>query len=265
MIDMRHLKRLGLALMAVFAFGVVVAATAWAEEKEPVGILYLSGEEGPVSFKGTSIPKTELKQLGVKNTVSITAEKVSFEGELGKGEGKHATLGSLAVTYTGVKLGKIACSSETQLGTKDAKEVVLLKKENTDIHTVSLETAEGKLVPGLLVGLLEEEKHDLTLNCGGVKVLVLGATFLEVKGAVATGDVNEIAVLPILGKCDKNDELCKQLLEKWGVKADLKHGEVIETVLCPLGSFIEKLEECAELKSTGPVSGIFSHMVEIDF
>jgi hypothetical protein len=263
---MRSIKLLGLALMAVFAFGVVVAATASAEEKEPAGLLYLSGEEGPVKVNGAVVAAQELKVTGLKNEVALVGTEVSFEGELGKGEGTHSTLGTLTVTFKGVKKGKIACSSENAAGTKDAKEVVLLQAANTDVHTVSLENAAGKLLPGLLVGLLEESKKDLTINCGGVKVLVLGATFLEVKGASATADVTEITVLPLEGaKCDKNDSLCTKELTSWAATATKKVGEKDEKVQCPLAAFVEVEEECATLVSAAAIPVKFSKMVLIDF
>jgi hypothetical protein len=258
---MRHLKLLGLAALT---FGVIITAPASAE---PAGILYLSGETAPVKVEGKVAIKQTLLQLGLKSATSITATELIIAGELGAGIGEatHSTLGPLAFTYAGVKLGKLSCSGENAKGEKDAKEVVLLLASNTDAHTVSLENSAGKLVPGLLVGLLEEAKRDLTVNCGGVKVLILGAIFFEVQGASTIEEVTGLFLLPILGKCAKTDETCMLELGKWGSTATKKIGEKDEKVLCPLAEFIEKEEECTELKSELSILVTLSRMVALDF
>jgi hypothetical protein len=265
---MRHVKLLGLALMAVFAFGVFAAASASATE--PSGLLYLSGEEGPVTIKGTG-GGAELKTTGLLKT-AINSTAIKFEAELGKGEGTHSTLGTTTVTFEGSKLGKIACSSENIKGEKAAKETIVLTKEDTDVHTVSLLNGTT-LVAGLLIGLLElvegEKKLDLTLNCGGVKVLVLGATFLEVQKASQTADVTEVAIASTKLKCDSADTLCKTELEKWDAKA-LAFNETTkkdELVLCAegLGAFVKEAEECSLFTITTPIPATISKMVLIDF
>jgi hypothetical protein len=76
--------------MAIFAFGVVVAATASATE--PAGILFLSGETGPVKVEGSSMTAEPRLTNG---TDTLTCTAFEFKGELGKeaNEAKHATLG----------------------------------------------------------------------------------------------------------------------------------------------------------------------------
>jgi len=176
------------------------------------------------------------------------------------------------VTLEGVKLGKIACSSENIKGEKDPKETILGLPADGDGHAASLLNGT-KLVAGIIVGLLElvegTKKLDLTANCGGVKILALGALVLEVQKASATEDVKEVAITPTELKCDEKDALCKAELEKWGVKA-LAFNESTkkdELVTCPSGGavFIETAEECSALKVTEPGVGTLSKLVLIDF
>src|ERR1700704_197341 len=128
---MRRAKLLGLALIAIVAFGVVIAATASAEEKEPAGLLYLPKEEGPVLIKGEGKEAFVLSDGLLKVLLKCAAMK--FEAEVGKGEGAHSALGTLTIEFKGCALvigeKKLACTSENQLGEKDAKETVLLVKE----------------------------------------------------------------------------------------------------------------------------------------
>jgi len=211
---MKRIRILGLAMLALFAFGAVVAATAAAEEKEPAGLLFLEKEGPPVKFEGkggeaslTTLPGGA-KIVCVANTFTATA---GVKGET------HVTLGTTTITFTGCKFAEtIACSSETEAGVKDAKEVILVE---ADLHFVSLETAAGKLVPGLFVMLLK----DVLLNCGGTKILVLGVAIGEIEKASATADVTEIGLnfvaIPKLLACDKNDKLCKEEKEKFACAA----------------------------------------------
>jgi hypothetical protein len=268
---MRRIKLLGLALMAVFAFGVLAAASALATE--PAGILFLPGEEAPVLIKGTG-GAAKLNTIGLLKT-ELVSKTITFEAEFGKGETSHATLGTVKVNFEGVKLGKIACSSENIKGEKAAKEVVELTKPDTDGHTVSLLNGTT-LVAGLLIGLLElvegkepEKKLDLTINCGGVKVLVLGATFLEVQKASQTADVTEVAIASTPLKCDSADTLCKTELEKWGATGLVLNETTKkdELKVCPegLAAFVKEAEECALFTITTPIPALFSKMVLLDF
>ena len=246
---MRRVKLLGLALMAVFAFGVVIAATASAEEKEPAGLLFLPKEEGPVTLKGEG-GEVKLSSAGLLK-VTITCTKVKTEGTSNAGEKLHITLATLTIDYEGCTLNnKINCSSENIKGEKDPAKTILQISVDTDLHFVSLESG-GKLVKGVIIGLLElvegAKKLDLTLNCGGVKVLILGAVFLEAAGGSATEEVKEVKIKDTPLKCDEKDKLCKEELAKWGATATEKVGEKDEKVLCPLALFVEVEEECGKL------------------
>src|ERR1700704_1320512 len=245
---MRRVKLLRLVLMAIFAFGVVIAATASAEEKEPAGLLFLPKEEGPVTLKAEG-GEVGFSSAGLKK-VELKCTKVKASGESNAGEKLHITLGTLTLDFEGCKLGKLACSSENIKGEKDPKETVLMAAVDTDVHFVSLEK-EKKLVKGLLIGLLElvegAKKLDVTLNCGGAKVLLLGAVFLEAAGGSATEEVKEVKIKDTPLKCDEKDLLCKEELAKWGATATEKVGEKDKKVLCPLAVFIETEEECAKL------------------
>jgi hypothetical protein len=261
---MRHQRLLWLALVTVFGYGGTVVASASAIES---GLLYLPGNMGPVVLKGISGAKQTLKQVGLK-TNTITATEVEFEEQIGVGEGTHSTLGGMKFTYKGVKLEAVACESENAKGEKDAKEVVLLLPQNTDVHTVALENLLGGLFAALLVGLLEEENHDLTLNCAGTKVLVLGALFLAME-ASPTSDIMKTEILPVMRslvlECDKSDKLCTKLIEKWDATATFNNNGKDEKVRCPLAVFIQKEEECAELKSEASIPAEFTKNVLVDF
>jgi hypothetical protein len=266
---MRRIKLLGLALMAVFAFGVLAAASALATE--PAGILYLPGQEGPVIVKGTG-GAASLSTIGLLRPSTISSTSVKFEAELGAKGDTHSTLGTVSVVFEGAKFGKLGCSSENIKGEKAAKETIVLTKEDTDVHTVSLLNG-STLAAGLLIGLLElvegAKKLDLTLNCGGTKILVLGATFFEVQKASASADVTEVAIASTKLKCDSADTLCKAELEKWDATA-LVFNEATkkdELVLCPegLGAFVKEAEECALFVLATPIPATFTKSVLIDF
>jgi hypothetical protein len=266
---MTRIRTLGLTLVSVFALGVVAAASASATE--PAGILYLPGQEGPVLVKGTG-GAASLGTVGLLRPSTISSTSVKFEAQLGAKGDTHSTLGTASVVFEGFKFGKLVCSSENLKGEKAAKETVVLMKEDTDVHMVSL-LSGSTLVAGLLIGLLElvegARKLDLTLNCGGVKVLKLGAIFLEVQKASPTTEVTEVAIASTKLKCDSADTLCKAELEKWDATA-LVFNEATkkdELVLCPegLGAFVKEAEECALFVLATPIPATFTKSVLIDF
>jgi hypothetical protein len=244
---MKHIRMLGLMMLALFAFGAVVASTAAAEEKEPAGLLFLEKEGPPVKIEGTG-GVSSFQTLPGGTSFSCSAN--TFIATAGvKGE-THVTLGTVTITFTSCKFaGTIACSSETEAGVKDAKEIVLI---TADLHFVSLETSAGKLVPGLFVMLLK----DVTLNCGGTKILLLGIAIAEVEKASATADVTEVGLnfvaIPKLLACDKNDKLCKEEKEKFACAASGS--------LC---ANVTGTEESFDL--TGKSTAKISPMVSIDF
>lgn len=264
---MRLIKSFNVSLLAVVAFGAMAVATARAEEKEPAGVLFLPGESGPVSTSGELTGLVSFRTLGLKSVV-LQCSKLRYTAETSASELSHATLGSAAIDFEGCKLGKISCSSENMAGEKDPKETILLVPEDTDGHAVSLLNGT-KLLAGFLAGFLElakeGKKRDATANCGGVKILKLGAQFFAALGVSATEDITKGEIIPTLLTCDANDELCKKLLASWGTTATFKNGEKDEKRLCPLAIFIEVEEECIELSTEKPVPVTSSKMGLIDF
>jgi Zn finger protein HypA/HybF involved in hydrogenase expression len=246
---MKRIRILGLALLALFAFGVVIASTAAAEEKEPAGLLFLPKEEPPVVLEGSG-GASKLETLPGKTAINCTAN--TFKGTAGtKGE-THVTLGAVTIDFTGCTgpLG-VACSSENAKGEKDPAKTILVVG---DLHFVSLETAAGKLVPGVQIILLEAVK----LNCAGISVIVEGVAIGEIIGASASQDVTGITLnfvaIPSLLPCDKNDKLCKEEKEKFACP---KSGSLCSKVG---GGESENADQIAkEVKVT------FKPMVLIDF
>lgn len=251
---MRHLKLLGLALFACFAFAATAASVAAATEP---GLLFLATEAPPVTLSATkqAVVTTFESASGAK----IVCGEIQLEGKAGKAGETHVTLGELTVVREKCKAeGVIGCTSENTKGEKDAKEVILEVSADRDIHFVALLTITA-LVPGILVAYLElENKLDLTLNCGGPKFLVLGATAFEVKGKnLASEEATEIEILPTLLPCDASDTLCKEELLKWQV--------VVGGVPCPLAISLPEKEECFTPKANKPIVVKIKPMVLIDF
>jgi hypothetical protein len=124
-----------------------------------------------------------------------------------------------------------------------------------------LETAAGKLVPGLLVGLLPVGGKALTLNCGLIKISMLGAVFLEVVNPPAEGtDIESGEGQPNnTAKCDANDKLCKELLAKWG-------GVNAKKELCPLVGVLVTEAICATITSNPvKVTTVGKKLVNLDY
>jgi hypothetical protein len=236
---MRHIKLLGLALLAVCAFGAALASAASAINP---GILFLTGETAPVTVKvANTALETSLTLL--PSGKKITCTEFSAEGSIGKASETHSNLGELGVDYKGCESEKLKCASQNAAGEKDASGTILLAAKNTDLHLVALLNGSA-LAPGILVGLLEEGTTDLNFVCGLVKFKVLGAIFFEVQGTnLETEEHNSVKLEPTTKTCDTADELCKTELAKWGV--------TVGGTLCPLGASAKepKDEECADYKS----------------
>jgi hypothetical protein len=249
--DMKRIRLLGLALMAVFAFGVVVAAMAQAEEKEPAGLLFLAGEKAPVTIKGTIEKGAKLVSAG--GTIEASGGTTEAECGTDAGEETHVTLClNVKIDFTGVKDGFVPCNSETN-SVKDPKETVLVDSATgADIHFISLENGAGKLIPGIVVILLK----NVVLNCLGVKVEVKGSAVGSIEGASATADVTKVT-LNFLSKaelekikCDKNDKLCQAILGT---------GNLGGALSAKIGEKFEPAEEIAKAKVES------NKMVLIDF
>lgn len=249
---MRHLKLLGLTLLTVFALGAMLASAASATE--PAGVLFLGTETGPVSISSTQQAVTTELVTAV-GTLKCTSIEISSSNIGAAGE-THVTLGELNIRYTGCKFGEAQCSSVNTKGEKDPGGTILQAGVDTDLHFISLENSSGVLLPATFIGFLElEKKLDLTVNCAGVKILILGATSLEAKSAkdLTKEDVSELELQPSSFPCDKNDKLCMDLFPKWSSKE------------CPLAAKVLEEEECVTLKANKPVVVKLSKMVLIDF
>jgi hypothetical protein len=250
---MRHIKLLGLALLAVCAFGAALASAASAINP---GILFLGTETAPTTVNvanGALVTSLTLLPGGRK----IKCTEFSAAGSIGKASETHSNLGELGVDYKGCESEGLKCASQNAAGEKDASGTILLQAKNTDLHLVALLNGSA-LVPGLLVGLLEEGTTDLNFVCGLVKFKVLGAIFFEVQGTnLETEEHNSVKLEPTTKTCDTADELCKTELAKWGVKV----GET----LCPLGASAKepKDEECADYVSPA-VTATLSKKVTFD-
>jgi hypothetical protein len=242
-------------MLAIFALGAVVATTASATE--PPGFLFLSGTTAPVAFQGSSAT-AESKLVAGTDEISCTA--LELNGEFGKeaNEAQHSILGVLTFDNTGCKevSKKAKCSSENTKGEKDPAETILQLATSTDIHSVSTEDTTGKLASGWLTGILSVGiLPSLKINCGLVKVEVLGSVFLEVKAVTEGADVESAEVQPNdSAKCDKNDKLCETELLKWDVAGSLSG----------LGAVLTK-EEVNATFTANPVKVKFSKDVLIDF
>jgi hypothetical protein len=228
---MKRVRLLGLALLAVFALGVIAAATASATE---AGILPLEK-----TFKAAPI----LKGTGGASTFTvlpsgsvIPCEKVKVEATLGAAGETHINLGVGTLDVEGCKIikgeSKIACNSPG-----DAAEVVLLK---VDIHLLNV-LKEKELEPGIGIKLLE----NLKLTCGLLKIEIKGTAIglvLDPEGLLVK-DTEKIELHFFTGgeKCDPEPaadfKLClawqlDTLLGKIGAGFEVAH----EVTLIPLAT-----------------------------
>jgi len=233
---MRSIRLLGLALLSVFAFGAVVAASASAAEG-PAGLLFLKGADEVAMIEGTA-GVTKLKAAGKLIECKATTILLN-ESELTK----HVTkFKDVDLHFSGCKEGKLACNTEG-----DLKEVILVL---VDAHFVSL-LKGTELVPGIALLVLNPKLEDLaiTIKCGVGNILVKGAVFgsLKLGADVGGGDI-EAATLtfPNTLPCDTTDTLCKELLEKFQFLANFT------------GTF-----EAAEQTATAALK--ITPMVEVDF
>jgi hypothetical protein len=253
---MRQIKLLGLSLLAVFAFGAALASMASAIEP---GVLFLGTETGPTTVSVANQNVTSILTLG---TVEFTCKEIEASGTIGEAGQTHSTLGALVIDYKGCtsEKGTIKCATVNAVGEKDVSGTLLLQAKNTDLHLVAL-LESTTLVPGILVGFLEEGTLDLTLVCGLVKLKVLGATELKVKGTnLATEEVKAIELEPTTLPCDSVTEakLCETELNKWGVTIGGK--------LCPLGATAkEPKDEVCSTYTSPAVKATLSKKVSIDF
>jgi hypothetical protein len=175
---MKHLRLLGLTVLAVFAFASVAAATAFAEE--PV-VLVLPGETiGGTELTGTSGEGT-LETVG-KKTIKCTKSKNTDTLE---GEGADTAKDKAIIDFEECKEGSANCRSENEKAEKDPIGTILIR---TSTLSASFEK-EGKLVPGIVFTLLSEPKGgNQIFNCGTLKDEVKGSV-----GCVVSPGLTEIA------------------------------------------------------------------------
>ena len=201
---MRSIRLLGLAMLSVFAFGVVDAASASAAEG-PAGLLFLKGAEEVATISG-SAGETQLKDALTARVIKCLKTGVL---ESKSGLGRHIDLfEEVDLHFSGCKEGKLGC-----ITAGDGKEIILVL---VDAHFVAL--LEGtKLVPGIALLVLNAKLENLPLliTCGVGPIEVKGAVYgkLTLGADVGGGDI-EAATLtfPNSLPCDSSDTVCKTIL-----------------------------------------------------
>jgi hypothetical protein len=154
---MRHLKILGVALVAMFAFGIMATAAFALPD-----VSVLPKENFPLHLNFT--------ETGTKPTTSLR----TTGGSQLKGEGlsvlllwtELSALGTWAADFLKVKNGTTPCNT-----TGDAKEVVLVSGE---VHVVPLPPKGSKEVGGLFLF------KEFTIECEKVKVKVRGSAISSI-------------------------------------------------------------------------------------
>jgi hypothetical protein len=215
---MKRIKLLGLVLMAVFAFGVVAAATASAAEP---GLLFLTGEEGPVSVSGSG-GKAVLSTPAGKIECEKTETKSDPESEQEKG--KHILLIKIHIHFLSCKNGSLSCSSGEEGGKKDTNGEILIL---IDLHLVNLEELGTKILHAGVAFIILNLKHEvgeIVITCGVAKVLVKGAVLGDLKASLTADVTSGTVALPIGSKlnCDEPDELCKKIVKELPFLANFK-------------------------------------------
>jgi len=234
---MRSIRLLGLALLSVFAFGAVVAASASAAEG-PAGLLFLKGAEEVAMIEGTAgVAKLSTAAGKIIECLKVTV--LLNESE----KTKHVTkFKDVDLHFFECKEGKLACSTSG-----DPKEVILVLVDPIFVNLLE----STKLQPGVALLVLNAKLENLpiSITCGVGIVQVKGAVFglLTLGADVGGGDI-EAATLtfPNALPCDSNDTLCKELLEKQPFQANFN------------GAF-----EAAKQTATAALK--ITPMVEVDF
>jgi len=171
---MRQLKLLLIAAFALLAFSAVASAVANAEEDKGSPSILVTNA---TTFEGSfTLGASVLSQLKSTQRLESPSGSAVIKGckELG-GSKTDTNLCVGLITFNKVKsnLGT-ACRSETEAGTKDPVETVLVA---VDIHIASELSQEKVLQPLAIFVVLGQagEEKDLVINCGGIKDKVLGA------------------------------------------------------------------------------------------
>jgi hypothetical protein len=235
---MRHLRILGLMLLAAMAFGSYAAAMASAEEP---GILPLLGAKSTT----VELHLEEAKEPKLKTGAGeIKCGKLDLT--VAKATGSHITLfNEVDLMFLECELikgeSKLKCRSEDSKGAKDNEGVILVL---ADFHFVDLLNG-ASLVPGVEVIIL-----DVNTKAVGIVKIKCGIGNIEVKGVVKglvlvaslTTDVKEFKVdFPTALPCDTNDTLCKSLESPFESNIGGKFEAATQEVTVPVKSNAELL------------------------
>lgn len=179
---MKRIRLMGLALLALFALGILVASSASAELPE---ILPVPTVEKPAKFT------SEAGEVELETTVGT---RVTCKKAKNKGEFDTQDEGFVLVDFEGCKDEGANCNSPG-----DAAGVILTfgNMEAVDI------LPGGVLRLGLWIEPEEEEKiADLTFTCGVVKVTMLGSVIGAVENAAGGTllDLEKFKELKVLWK-----------------------------------------------------------------
>jgi hypothetical protein len=202
---MKHLKPLGVALIAISALALAASATASATERG--WLLTLAGQSAPVTVTGTSGAGTFTSPGG-----AITCEKNTDSATLGKSGETHVTLGTGTTTFTGCKEGALKCLSETSAGEKDPSGTILLTEA---VHLVNL-LKGTELEPGLVILIGNQAGAVLKLKCGTGLVELKGAIFglFLVTNLTTELEAGTADFVKAGENCDTSDTVCKEIKEK---------------------------------------------------
>jgi hypothetical protein len=217
---MKQLRLLGLMLLAIFALGSTVVASASASER---GVLVLK-EVASIEATGENLAN---KGTLTAATNTFTCNKLSVAKLVLTEPGKeHFNLGKdINLQFSECKSGGVACSSEG-----DAKEIILVL---VDAHLVNLlDKAGGKLVPGAFALVLSPEltATGLLILCGVVHLTIRGAFPLLVKVTSLTEKVSAFSLEAMSVICDtENEKVCTEILEKEPFQANFGAGFVAAT------------------------------------
>jgi hypothetical protein len=205
---MRHLRMLGLMLIAALSLGAFAVATASATEP---GVLPLEKAEVKVTFE-KSVGKTVLEDAAATKKIECTSLD---ETKGAAGAATHVTLfNEVVLVFLECKQGALNCRSENLKAEKDAIGTILVLADFQIINVLN----KSALEPGFAIILLDQN----TKAIGTVTVLC-GTSIIEVKGVVK-GHVKTTSLSADIeagkylfgspeSKCDTSDVLCETLVK----------------------------------------------------
>jgi hypothetical protein len=209
---MRHLRMLGLMLLAALSLGSLAAATASATEPGLLPLVKSAVEIKSKVSAGEAVLKTAGNSIKCTSLEPTTATAAAAE---------HITLFTeVVLTFKGCKSGELNCRSETKKAEKDAIGTILVL---SDFHIVALLNGTA-LESGIMVILLDQNTKEV-----GIVKIVCGTGIDEVKGTVKgkvkVANLNEDVesgtfVFPGEPEpvCDTSDTLCEKLKEPFLAK-----------------------------------------------